>query len=124
MASGKLCQSGQIGYLDPLVQMRLIKGRRYTYPTGDSPAGANMSLPDRWPRSAPVGETAAGVNGLYDMGGNVWEWVADGEGSEKRTMGGSWWYGPEQMKADANYSKPAHFYAVYVGFRCAYDAAG
>ena len=27
----------------------------------------------------------------------------------------------EQMKAGANYSKPSQFYAVYVGFRCAYD---
>ncbi len=103
-----------------------VAGRRYAYPTGDDPSAANMSVPDRWPRSSPAGATAAGVNGLHDMGGNVWEWVADAPGDtgggEKRTMGGSWWYGPAQMKADANYSKPAHFYAVYVGFRCAYDA--
>jgi len=102
-----------------------VTGQRYTYPTGDAPTGANMSTPDRWPRSAPVGTTAAGVNGLYDMGANVWEWVADAPddpgGGDKRTMGGSWWYGPEQMKATANYSKPAEFYAVYVGFRCAYE---
>lgn len=102
-----------------------VTGQRYTYPTGDVPAGANMSTPDRWPRSAPVGSTVAGVNGLYDMGANVWEWAADSRedkgGGDKRTMGGSWWYGPEQMKAGANYSKPSQFYAVYVGFRCAYD---
>lgn len=103
-----------------------VTGTRYIYPTGESSVGANMSTPDPWPRSAPVGQTVAGVNGLFDMGANVWEWAADGPddagGGEKRTMGGSWWYGPAQMKADAIYSKPADFYAVYVGFRCAYDA--
>lgn len=98
------------------------KGKTYRYPTGDAPAGANTSAPDAWPRSAPAGRTEAGVNGLYDMGGNAWEWVADAQGEERRTMGGSWWYGPEQTTPDVVAFKPAAFHAVYVGFRCAYDA--
>lgn len=98
-----------------------LRGQTYRYPLLQ-PGDANTSRPDRWPRAAPAGETAPGVNGLYDMGGNVWEWVADAQGDDRRTMGGSWWYGPDQMEQGVSAWKPAAFYAVYVGFRCAYDS--
>lgn len=100
-----------------------IQGRTYPYPTGDTPSGANTSASDPWPRAAPAGATAAGVNGLFDMGANVWEWASDASGDERRTLGGSWWYGAEQMRADVIAWKSAGFHAVYVGFRCVYDAA-
>ena len=101
-----------------------VKGRTYPWSTGDSPEGANTSDPDPWPRAAPAGATRQGVNGLYDMGANVWEWTtdsADATGRERRTVGGSWWYGAFNMKADVKAFKPADFYAVYIGFRCVYD---
>ena len=95
-----------------------VRGTTYPYPTGASAQGANSSRADRWPRAAPAGQTVQGVNGLHDMGANVWEWVSDAQGSDRRTMGGSWWYGPEQMRADVSAWKAADFYAVYIGFRC------
>jgi formylglycine-generating enzyme len=97
-----------------------VVGRRYPWPTGDTPEGANTSGADPWPRAAPAGQTRAGVNGLHDMGANVWEWAADEQGRERRTMGGSWWYGASQMAPDQVAWKPADFYAVYIGFRCVY----
>ncbi len=100
-----------------------VKGRTYPWSTGDSPQGANTSDPDPWPRAAPAGATRAGVNGLFDMGANVWEWTTDARGNERRTVGSSWWYGAFNMKADVQAYKPADFYAVYIGFRCAYDLA-
>ncbi len=100
-----------------------VNGRTYPWTTGDSPQGANTSDPDPWPRAAPARATRAGVNGLYDMGANVWEWTSDARGQERRTVGGSWWYGAFNMKADVQAYKPADFYAVYIGFRCAYDRA-
>ena len=99
-----------------------VRGKTYPWPTGASPQGANTSDPDLWPRAAPVTQTAAGVNGLHDMGANVWEWAADARGSERQTLGGSWWYPAWQMKAEVEAWKPADFYAVYIGFRCVYDA--
>ena len=100
------------------------KGRTYPWATGESSQGANTSDADPWPRAAPAGATKQGVNGLYDMGANVWEWTIDspdGKGRERRTVGGSWWYSAFNMKADVQAFKPADFYAVYIGFRCVYE---
>jgi formylglycine-generating enzyme len=95
-----------------------VQGHTYAYPVGDSPEGMNTSRQ----KHAAVGTTKRGVNGLYDMGANVWEWVADRRGDEALTAGGSWWYGPAEAQASRAQWKPASFYALYVGFRCAYDA--
>lgn len=97
-----------------------IRGRTYTYPVGDQTDGMNNSRRAH----VAVGTTKRGVNGLHDMGANVWEWVADRRGDEALTAGGSWWYGPAQSRAEGAQWKAADFYAVYVGFRCAYDVRG
>lgn len=95
----------------------------YDYPTGDTGDGANtVGDQDGWPEHAPAASFAPGVNGLYDMGANVWEWLADARGEDRLTAGGSWWYGPSKMAANGIQYKPADFYAVYVGFRCVYQA--
>jgi formylglycine-generating enzyme len=94
-----------------------VTGKTYPYPVGDEPGGMNNSHR----RHVAVGTTKRGVNGLYDMGANVWEWVADRRSDDALTAGGSWWYGPENTRAEAAQWKRADFFAVYVGFRCAYD---
>jgi len=109
-------------------------GTTYPYPTGDDPQGANclndcgttpaidysMFL-DRGLGHAKVGTTRAGVNGLFDMGANVWEWVETGNERSKGTRGGSWWYGATQMRSDYNASKSRGMAVVYIGFRCVRD---
>ena len=108
-----------------------VTGRRYPYPTGTSPVGANClgdcgpvktvahAVTSRGRGHAEAGTTKAGVNGLYDMGGNAWEWVDSGPGADKRTRGGSWWYGAAQMRNEHRQDKPADTSVVYIGFRCA-----
>ncbi len=119
-----------------------VRGTTYPYPTGASPAGAQC-LGDCGPAAqaraishgavlsrghghARAGATPAGVNGLHDMGANAWEWVDEPPGApgqpagnaERRTRGGSWWYGAAQMRADHLQSKPGDTTEVYIGFRC------
>ncbi len=115
-----------------------VAGRTYTYPSGDKPDGAQC-LADCGPAAkaraiahgarlwrgdghALVSATPPGVNGLQDMGGNAWEWVDEplgaSGGAERRTRGGSWWYGQAQMRADYLQSKPGNTAVVYIGFRC------
>ena len=117
-----------------------IKGKTYPYPTGQAPTGANCLLDcgaetlltnkkrdlsgllNRGTGHAPVGVSKRGVNGLYDMGANVWEWatIPDGSGHQA-TMGGSWWYGERQMQAGYGATKPETMAVVYIGFRCIAD---
>jgi formylglycine-generating enzyme required for sulfatase activity len=142
-AGGKLPSDAQwvaAGYTEqravPLAPF--VRGRSYPFPTGEQASGAQC-LGDCGPAAreraiahgatlqrghghARVTTTPAGVNGLHDMGGNVWEWVDEPPGAsgnaDRRTRGGSWWYGQAQMRADHLQSKPADTAVVYIGFRC------
>ena len=114
-------------------------GQRYPFPTGDSPRGAQC-LGDCGPEAdarvvkhgaalsrglghAPAGASPAGVNGLHDMGANLWEWVDTplGSSGDMLTRGGSWWYSAAQMREDHRQGKPKDTTVVYIGFRCVRD---
>jgi formylglycine-generating enzyme len=115
------------------------RGKTYPWPSGASAAGAQClddcgataksraishgAALSRGHGHAPVSATPPGVNGLHDMGGNAWEWVDEPKGAaagvERRTRGGSWWYGQAQMRADHLQSKAPNTTVVYIGFRCA-----
>ena len=111
------------------------KGQRYIYPNGSSPKGSHC-LSDacgpykglapkgsltRGEGHVAVGTTQAGVNGLFDMGGNVWEWTSSKVGDQRITRGASWWYGPDQQMQTNVASKPEDTVVVYIGFRCVRD---
>ena len=42
---------------------------------------------DGFPRTAPVGSFNPTQNGLFDVGGNVWEWVSDSYDEESQNLG-------------------------------------
>ena len=109
-------------------------GKTYEYPVGNTPDGVNCledcnfnnfinytKLLSRGNGHSKVGFTKKGINGLYDMGANVWEWANIDNKNVKATKGGSWWYGKKQMHLKHKARKDRDMSAVYIGFRCVKD---
>jgi formylglycine-generating enzyme required for sulfatase activity len=91
---------------------------------------------DNTRQARPVATRQPNVYGLYDMLGNVWEWVNDwfdpnsyqsgavqdptgpAAGAEKVLRGGSWIVDPKLLRASDRYSIKPDAPSDYFGFRC------
>jgi hypothetical protein len=121
------------------------------YPWGDEFDGSRLNYCDKncsqthaddrfddgYAMTAPVGSYPSGVSwrGVYNMSGNVFEWVADWmdeyeieavsnpsgppSGSEKMVKGCSWFYNPAYCRGAARPSVSPDTRFDYLGFRCA-----
>ncbi len=89
--------------------------------------------------TSPVGSFLPNLFGLYDMGGNTKEWCSDwyiknyykkspkhnpkgpAKGSRRILRGGSWNYGPGDIRLTKRYRFKSTLKLNYIGFRCVKD---
>ena len=115
-----------------------------TYPWGNEPptrfhANAGKEVFSNRGTLTPVGTFEAGMSpyGIYDMAGNVWEWVSDWydqdyyksgpvqnppgprKGDYKVVRGGSWGSGTDDLRAANREVHVPSFRGFGTGFRCA-----
>ena len=125
--------------------VRGTDGRAYPWGNGWDPKRANAKgADDGHEGCSPAGSFPEGASslGLLDCSGNAWEWCADWygedyyaasplenprgptEGQERVTRGGSWFTGPDSLRATNRASaKPTRVNST-IGFRVVMDAEG
>ena len=99
------------------------------YPWGTNwppPSGADNYAPylgmDNFTNTSAVGSFAANQFGLYDMGGNVWQWCEDwyADDQKYRVLRGASWgtYSPDYLLSSYRLSRAPDLRYFSLGFRC------
>lgn len=98
-------------------------GRKTEYCGGDNINSVAWYKDNSLGKTHPVAQRQANGYGLYDMSGNVWEWLSDcyGSGCDRRVLRGGSWINDSQLARSAGRGSsgvPVGRY-YYFGFRIA-----
>jgi formylglycine-generating enzyme required for sulfatase activity len=99
-------------------------GGKTEFPWGDEMPNAMLAnwSGTKFDRPVRVGSFPPSPAGIYDLAGNVWEFVQDvwpGDPSRRVIRGGSYGGSPVNLRARFRDSHPAQSPGPHVGFRCA-----
>jgi len=115
-------------------------GTYTAYPWGDEIGEENANCREcntqLWDhQSIEVGQYAPNAFGLYDMHGNIWEWIEDcwaddyvgapqdgtarqdGDCGRRVVRSGSWYYFPQLARSASRDNFPAHLFSYNIGIR-------
>jgi formylglycine-generating enzyme required for sulfatase activity len=95
----------------------LLNGGRFAFGTGEL-AGRR----DGHATTSPVGSYAPGPHGLFDLGGNAWEWCQDRyvPNQTPRVLRGASWNTDERsnLLSSVRNRRPPNYVSPGCGFRC------
>ena len=112
-------------------------GKKEKYCGGSDAGSVAWNRDNSLKTTHPVGEKRANGLGIYDMSGNVWEWVNDwhdkdyyknsprnnpkgsASGDCRVLRGGSWYSGPDSMRSSSRSRLAPSYRNTNVGFRVA-----